>query len=348
MVKDYKEIKPDYTVDKFVDGQAPTANDNSFQQMVNFIPGRGQIRTRLGIGELVHTPDTTGTAWNPEGYDPGDNVYVPGDDIDYAIIQSIFPFNTTATIGTNLLSGLVIFSALGSVGQSGKCTVYTPIKKEGLGSLIMTDDTAINTAAGEPNRPWGMRTANNRPIYIPGANGFVRAFMMTYWIFPLYDNHNAEWHFNIGNDCNGGVPSMMCRHFDDDFQVHWMASGGGTARDYQVSSFMVANEWHFISVWHDFASGFSGLYVSNDTYGEKWTANQTTSKPLGNYYISSSTNTFGGRVYWDATAQGYRTDLGQAYHGLWDYVTMWSKPFHLNNTSNVTLSRLMKALAWAT
>jgi len=64
-MKDYKEIRPSFTVDKFVDGQAPTANDASFQDMTNFIPRRGSIRSRLGITELTHTPDTTGQLYDP-------------------------------------------------------------------------------------------------------------------------------------------------------------------------------------------------------------------------------------------------------------------------------------------
>jgi hypothetical protein len=111
-MKDYKEIRPEFTSDRFIDGQAPTANLNSFQRLSNFIPAKGEVRTRLGITELPHTPDTTGTAWNPEDYSPGDPVYIDEvPDGDYAVIEAIFPFNSTASLGYNLLDGSLIFSA---------------------------------------------------------------------------------------------------------------------------------------------------------------------------------------------------------------------------------------------
>jgi len=350
-MKGFIEIKPEYTVDRFTDRSAPTANRNSFSRIVNMIPGEGNVSTRFGISELAHTPDTTGTAWNPEDYSPGDPVYVDGDPVDYSIIQAIFPMNYSASMGDNLLNSQNIFSAANSIIQSGKCTVYLPQKVEGRASMIMTDNTAINTAAGEPPRPWGMRSLGPAwiPSWFPGKNSAVKSFLITYWIRPEHDNSNAEWHFNIGNDCNGGVPTIMLRHYDDDLQVHWIGSSGGTAKDYQASAAIAKDQWQFIAAWHDFQTGFSGLYHYNaDTLVERYTAQETSPQAANHYYISSSVNTIGGRMYWDVTSGTYRTDLGQAYHGMMDYITMWSKPMHLNNSSNITLVRLLRNLAWVT
>jgi hypothetical protein len=348
-MKDYREIRPEFTVDKFTDGQAPTANVNSFQKLVNFIPKKGRIETRLGIGELVHTPDTSGSQFDLEDSTPGDPVTVSaGDPADFATIQLIMPFNLPdqSSLITNIIGPNAYMSAVWSVNYSGGVTVWTDDKKEGLSCCMMSDDTAVNSGGcGNPAIPYGFRTANAFPGYMPGLVGDnCTAFMMSYWIYPHRDGAAAEVHFIFGNEGWGaGNQSLSFRHFDDDLQMAWNNQTGGNATE-AIAAKIVANRWHFICGWQDFATGFRGLYHWDDTINaETFTANE--SPPSGDYfYPSSSYNTINGQMYWSPDAGVMRTDSSDAYHGLMDYITMWSKPMHIANTSNITLARWLKNL----
>ena len=51
-MKKYIDIKPDYTVDKSIDNSAPSAPNNSFTTLKNYIPDQGCINTREGINEF--------------------------------------------------------------------------------------------------------------------------------------------------------------------------------------------------------------------------------------------------------------------------------------------------------
>ena len=159
------------TLNLWKDGVADTRENREFQVLKNYIPAQGEIRTREGITLFTHTPDSTVEVWEPKSPDQTYEL-PPG---DFATIQAVFPFNSQATIGMNILSGVIIYSALEddisripAQDESGVCSVYFSDKIEGAASLIITDDTAVNTNAGEPNRLWGMRTANAFPQWMPG------------------------------------------------------------------------------------------------------------------------------------------------------------------------------------
>jgi hypothetical protein len=352
-VKDYREIRPDFTVDKFTDGQAPTANINSFQKLVNFIPKSGRIQTRLGIGELVHTPDTSGSGWQDiEEAVPGDPVYLDPPTADFATIQAILPFNTTVAcaMATNILDGStnLYLSAGVSVSRSGGVTGTSLLKVEGTHSLIMTNDTADNSqGAGNPADIYGMRTANAFASWMPGANSSnVTAFMLTYWIYPFAANagSNAEVHILFGNVQAGtGKQPLQLRHFDTQLQYYVTNQAGGNQSGH-LGNCMVQDEWQFIAFWHDFATGFRGFYHYTKD-GKVETMSASENAPSANYfYPSSSYNTINANSNWDAGLGQPMPDNSDAGHFCMDYLTMWSKPMHLNNSSNITLVRLIRDL----
>ena len=342
-MKQYTEIRPEFTVDRFVDGAAPTANSNSFQRMINLIPKHGCMETRYGISELTHTPDTTGGGFHIDDRDPGDPIYVDGDPVDFAIIQAVFPFNTRATLGYNLLTGIEVYSASWSVAYSGGATCYTGDFKMGTGCFIATKVTATNTGAGNPARDYGMRTVDAFPSYMPGnSGGTTKSFMCMYWIKPLNCNAgaNAEWHLCFGNR-NDGKQSWSVRHFDTTLQAAYAGKSGASANQFTSGFNMVQGQWHFIAVWHDFVSGFKGGYLYNQTSGtEVWSASAAAPDPSQHYYTSSAYNSIPALQVWDAGATSFVSDASDAGQLLMDHLSFWSKPMHINNTSNVTLARL--------
>jgi hypothetical protein len=353
-VKDYREIRPDFTVDKFTDGQAPTANINSFQKLVNFIPKSGRIQTRLGIGELVHTPDTSGDSFNLEDSTPGDPVSMSAGNnpADFATIQAIMNFNQAdrCALTTNILNGVKLYMSAGQSyhnNESGGVTGYTADKIEGTQSLIMTENTALNTEAGEPNRNFGFRSANAFEEWMPGHASGVTGFMITYWVYPFNANAgaNSEWHFCFGNAQagTGNLPWYM-RHFDTTPQWACSNSAGGNLTQTMKSGTMAQNTWQFVAAWHDYATGFRGFYHYNrDTQVEVSTASEGV-PTAHHYYISSSYNTINAHSIWNGTLGQPMPNISDAYHGLMDYMTMWSKPMHLDNSSNITLVRWIRDL----
>jgi hypothetical protein len=348
---EYIKVKHPLSLNKWAEETSTYANKGDLSELKNYIPERGCLNTRRGITGLAFTPQTTQQGWIPvtsnQPYPPGVNTATD----DFAVIQAIFPMNSSASAGVNMLDGTLVYSmaGLGHTIESGRCTVIPTYKVEGVASLILTDDTAANPYAGNPARLWGARTINAFPQYMPGGSSQpANAFLLTFWQYPFTISGNAEWMFNFGNDANGGVPPMIVRNFNSSFQVYWTGSAGGTAENFARDN-LNANQWYFHAMWLDFESGFAGLYTYDAvTLQEDWTASESTGVPGGHFYTSSSANTLSGRQAWNVSASAFMTDASQAYHGCIDYITMWSKPFHQNNSSNVTLARVIKNMAWVT
>ena len=347
--KQYIEIEKRMTLNLWKDGVSDTRENREFQSLKNYIPAQGEIRTREGITLFTHTPDSTITVWEPTSPDQTYEL-PPG---DFATIWAVFPFNSTATIGNELLSGDLVYSALGAttpqgLTESGKCTVYNSDKVEGAGCLIMTDDTVANTWAGEPNISWGMRTLNAFPAYMPGeTSNTLKKFLITYWIKPFNANAgaDAEWHFTFGNDGDKTKLAFGIRHFDQNLQTFWADSAGNSILENQIDDIVVEDQWQFIAAWCDGDTNFSGLYHYNaSTLVEEYTSNTTLAVVFDHFYTHGTANTINAKYIFSGGAQ--RTDQSDAYHGLLDYCTMWNQPMHVNNSSNITLVRAIRDMAW--
>ncbi len=60
-MKDFIDIKPEFTLDKGIDNASPKAGPSSFTTLTNYIPEQGCISSRRGISELSFT----GTVFSP-------------------------------------------------------------------------------------------------------------------------------------------------------------------------------------------------------------------------------------------------------------------------------------------
>ena len=145
-MKDYREIRPEFTVDRFTDITAPTANINSFARLVNFIPKKGRVETRFGIGELLHTPDTT--------VDPVTGID-PTTDVRCRMVLDFEDYEkTNSALGTNTGANKTVdrpFTPMIGLSNSGAATynTYDPTAfKQGSKSLWLSDETAENSACG--------------------------------------------------------------------------------------------------------------------------------------------------------------------------------------------------------
>lgn len=341
----YYPMQYPFSVDKDDDETNDQQPSGFFTSLVNYLPVGQIIQSRKGITTFSHTPDTSGTVWNPETYtDCAEVTPTPFFGADFAVIQAILPFNATASMGVNLLNTKTIATAMYDISLSSNCDVYTLEKKEGAGCIIMTNDTAVNSAGQGGTR--GMRFITNPwGTWMPGHSaGLTNKFLITYWVYPFTDVGNAMWHFTFGNSGDPAVLAFGIRQFNQNLQSYWQDSAGNTISQDTISNSVYANEWNFIAAWCDIDTNYQGLYLKNDTVGEIYTANENIITG-GHFYTHSSTNTINAKFTW--TGDGYVCDASDAYHGLMDYVTMWSRPMHLNNTSNITLVRLIQGLAWA-
>lgn len=336
------------TLNIWKDGVATTRSPNEFQLLKNYIPARGEIRTREGITLFTHTPDMT-NVWTPET--PGQTWPTDPPVGDFGRIMAVFPFNTTASIGNELLSGDLVYSALGDLGTggSGHAFINTVDLIEGAGSLMM-DDNIVRNPAGD-GRVWGMRTLNAFPSYMPGDPGeTTNKFLITYWIKPYTAaaSSNAEWHFTFGNDTSGLKQAAGFRHFDDKLQSFWYDSGASTLGGFDIASIVVPNQWQFVAAWFDGDTGFDGLYHYNaSTFAENYQiATRILGVPKNHFYHHSAANTVNGDYAWNVAGSANYTNAAAAFHGLIDYCTMWSQPMHINNSSNITLVRMVRDMSW--
>lgn len=311
-----------------------------FSKLQNYIPQNNVLKTRKGIEALTFTPQVTApTPWDP--------VVTPeySADGETALCKLILTFTAVATIGTNAIDSVIVYSALNSPSRSGTATLDASYSKYGGMSLIMDDDTAINTDAGNPAQVYGMRTANLFPQYMPGdSSGTTGVTLITYWIRPTDANvsSNAEWHHTYGNDNSTAKIALGVRHFDTNLQGFAVNSASTLTYQPEIASIIVEDVWQFIAFWCDGPRGQGGLLHYNDATQVITYTTSTTVVPFDHFRTHSSAQTINAKYVWNGI-DGRHADGSDAYHGWMDYYTLWDTLF-TNNTSNVTLALALKDL----
>lgn len=345
-ISEYIEIKPEFTVDKFTDEAAPTANPGSFVQLDNYIPRKGYIESRLGISVLSHTPDTSWVIpWDPITYS-GDHTVTPSES-EIARCRWVMCFSAISTLGLNKLTGAILFTALNTTVWGGYATNGTAQYKQGTSSLVISADPLIVSGAqGSPAHEYGMR-AELAPLvaagnHYPGDSAAnTVACMLTMWVYPLNANGTAasEYYMIFGTT---GDPAVSFRHFDNDLQSYVANSAGGASAK-NLLGVMAQNQWQFVAMWQDFSKGNRGIYHYNDvTKVETYTTSTTI--PNSNHFRTVSGNvSMGGDWIFTAPGGGRYLDTSDAFHGYIDYITLWDS-LYTQGSSNVTLARDIRNL----
>ncbi len=343
--KEYISIDRFMTLNNWKDGAADTRENREFQILKNYIPGRGEIRTREGITCFAHTP--AGTGGGPP--DPWDPTNSPEYTIsaETATCRLILRFESLATIGQNAIDLTTPFSPLQSVAYDATADVQSgSVYKEGVNSILMTQNTALQTSCGTSNeKVYGLRTNTaNYPSYMPGDTAdSTNVCMVTYWVYPLNVGPAAaaEWHCTFGNaQVAGSKGALGVRHFDDDLEGYYGIDGVAWNQEI-IPAIMVQDRWQYVAFWADGVNGHWGLYHYDDvTKVETWTANDTLA--FANFYTHSSNATINGKTQADGVGGTY-SDTSDAFNGYMDYFTLWDSLF-VTKSSNITLVRALRDL----
>jgi hypothetical protein len=151
-------IQYPYSVDKDRDLRDPATPSGHFDRLVNLIP-RGQvIRTRGGIEELPHTPDTTGVPYNP---------------LDDADCVMWLRMESNDTIRDCEINGIDYMDM-----DTGVVTADTSVKYEGNGSGF------FNAYVGSPQL---RKLTNQLPTGFPACDeddGYLITFFVSLDWFP--------------------------------------------------------------------------------------------------------------------------------------------------------------------
>ena len=333
------EIKNPFTLDLRKDGSAPSRKPNEMQILTNYQCKPGGMFTRKGITLLSFTAATTPLDFPEEG------TYT--DLVETAICKCVLKFEKTTQLGWNSVKSAdaafnPIFNHMGCPNYSGE-TTYSTDSKEGTYSLYIDNSTARNTpAAGQPGKFYGLRKATSvMPDWFPGVSTSCRAILVTVWVAPtLYGAAvNEEDVLRFGNETS----AFSIRWFDTNLQAFFKNKVGGTSSE-AINNVIVDSAWQFIAAWRDFQKDTSGLYHYHDvTKVETYTA--TTYANSNDWFVKNAQdNTVGGGAQWDAIGNGWRQDDSEGPHAKFDYLTIWTKIFRTNVTSNITLIRTIRDL----
>jgi hypothetical protein len=340
--KQYIEIEQRMTLNAWKDGVADTRENREFQILSNYLPLKGEIRTREGITLFTHTPSASDTPWFP--HESPEYILSPS---ETAVCKAVFRFESTATIGLNSVDAVTVFTALTTSNNSGSSTVDNTNRiKDGLGSLLMTTNTVENTDAGETPALYGLRSQTEFPSYFIGDTGGTTTVQLwTYWFYPLTASlsSNAEWHMQSGNSGDITDVAMGVRAFDKDLQAFWTDTAGGTVRQYTIAGVVEEDRWHFAAAWFDSDNGNSGLYHYDDVSKVETYTARNTETYSSHFLIHCSQVTIGGKYDFNGPAGGNITNASDGFHGNIDYFTVWDSLF-TNNSSNITLIRIIRDL----
>lgn len=366
-ISDYIEIKPEFTVDKFIDEAAPTANTGSFVKLNNYIPGRGYIATRLGINVLKHTPDTS---WVMP-WDPGNPIFsgmhtVTPSESEWARCRVILTFESQEKPGLNLLTGNNLYNRYWGYGtaEASMVTSYYGAP-QGTHALYVGDSTAIKSAEYQgrsSSTKYGLWTpiphADSMWYAMPGQSGVdTTTCLVTFWCYiPAHVKTGSHYFFTFGN--YSGVPKNC-------FYARYYRSAGGSIKYQSLfcnhlggavnivdakfapnqSGFLTAGVWHLLAFWVDGEKKSTGFYhYRADTKYEHWVITPLPGKIK--LYSTSARQTIGPNAMWNAGQSGQTTDASNQILAAFDYWTMWDK-LYTNYTSNITLCRNIKNLhAW--
>lgn len=347
-LSEYIELRPEFTVDKFIDHAAPTANPGSFVQLDNYIPKKGYIESRRGIAELLHTPDTSWVVpWDPENPIYSGMHTVTPSETEMARCVWILKFSSQATMGRNARTGTILFTALSTTVWSGYATLGYAQYKQGASSLVISEQAAIVSGAqGNPAHCYGMRAETARLVtdgnrYPGDSANNTTAAMLTMWIYPLNANPSAASEYYLIFGTTAG-PAFSVRHFDTNLQFYNSISGGGT-QTLALNSIVTPNQWQFVAFWKDIGKGRFGIYHYNDVTKVETYTSGTTTPSGGHFLMVSGLITMGGDVIFTSPGGGRYLDDSDAFHGYLDYVTLWDT-LYTNNSSNVTLARDIRNL----
>jgi hypothetical protein len=137
----------------------------------------------------------------------------------------------------------------------------------------------------------------------------------------------------------------MLRHFDTNLQyAAYNEEHGSVEFSQQISNCMVQDAWNFVAAWSNNNLDHAGLYHWDETNKTERTDIQAVGGGTGHQYKLNSTTAVNAKLTWNATSQSYLPDTSDRCACVYDYVTMWSRPMQLNNTSNVTLARTIRNL----
>jgi hypothetical protein len=307
------------------------------QVLVNFVPKLGEIYTRLGATPFLFTGSTTAT----EPFPIDTPIYTL--EGETAVCVAVFRFNSQAEIGLNSINGLNVFTPLSTVNYSGMGTISVTASKEAPASLFMTNKSADTKWVGTSNWVYGLQSLNATPDYFPCDSGRVtRATLLTMWVMnkDVITSGTDSEYFLIMGALSSPSFGLFIRQFDDTLQFSITASSGGTLISYASSSCFTQGQWLFVAFWCDFEKGNRGHYIYDDTAKTETILVATVGKTL-NFLRSCGATTIGGRRRYDAGGLGWYMDSSDAFHGHFDYFTMWNK-LYTNNTSNVTLIRKIR------
>ena len=333
----YPEINSKFTLNKWKDGASDTRFNYELQELKNYIPGKGQIETREGITVLAFTPETT--LWYPHE-DPTYTIESSGPGgTEIALCGGVFRFEETATIGWNAINNDPVFTALYTTTWGGKSQVSNVILKEGNGSLWMIEN-------GTSDKLYGLRSPWAHPFYFAGWTGkTTNVQLWTYWFYPTTASlaSNAEWHMMAGNTSTAYLYAFATRHFDKNLQAWAISTASNVLRNYTHFDVVAEDQWQFVAFWYDGVHGQSGLYHYNDVTKVETITSSTTDLTTSSFRIHSTSITIGGKYVFTGAGGGHYSDDSDAFHGFFDYFTVWYSLFS-ENTSNLTLIRAIRNL----
>lgn len=362
-LSEYIELRPEFTVDKFIDHAAPTANPGSFVQLDNYIPRKGYIESRRGIAELLHTPDTSWVVpWDPENPIYSGMHTVTPSETEMARCRVILKFEEQANPGKNALTGNNVFERYWGLGtaEASMVTSYYGAK-QGVYALYMGDDTAIKSGyqSRDSGYHYGLRgvVPNPDPFNWPCYSGAdTQVSFVSFWCYiPSHAKGGSNYFFTMGNTSNASGQAIVFRYWlcgsgSIRYQGWYTSTAGGSSNlfvqtPYYVAAdqeYLTAGIWHFFAVWTDLSAKKNiGFYhYRSDTGYEHYAINCA---GLTGRFLKAGRPTIGPSCFYNAITSGYKTDVSDQILASIDYWTYWDS-IYTNNTSNVTLARDIKNL----
>jgi len=249
-MKDFIDIKPDFTLDKDIDNSAPTGKENVFTDMKNYIPEQGSILTRGGISS----------------FDFVDETFLPYQDPELLMWLRC---ETTPTVDDCEIQGVNFMNNNGVSADAGT-------KWEGSGSAYMDTYTASTNMTKEvTGLPNGFPAKDSDEGYL------ITFYYKLDWYPELTKPVHVIWksgepggsdifgqfYFTIKRDVTDSKPVAMFTPYD--------RNGASTGYEGSLS---MTNIYH-IGLWVSFSLQKAGMrihdMVSGGTVNYTWVCNGT-------------------------------------------------------------------------
>ncbi len=238
-MKKYIDIKPDYTLDKGVDNSSPTAKQNSFTSLTNYIPEQGAITTRKGMSEFDFT-------------DPN-ALYVPSADSS-CIMHLKFEGGVSGFKDCQIQGDEYMVTTAGSSSH-----IYPDTGRYKVGSSSLHYETSGMPGLGLALMYY--RVCADLPALFPGEGR--DDIIMSFWFYGV---SFADWIFNIIRKDHSGEQGSIFFGFKGTNKFNLTVYDRTCEAIYGYSY----NRWYHVGIWSSKTVGNSGfLYYDYITGGQE-------------------------------------------------------------------------------